>query len=70
MTPYDEDRVLLSVAAFRRDHPQVHVSPPDETRSGMWEVSFAGDGGTATFDSPGLMLRCLSYIGLPEDDED
>jgi hypothetical protein len=65
----DHDHLMFEVSLFKRSHPQVIISRPDECPSGMWEVSFPRSA-TIAFDNPRTMLECLSMVSVPDDEDE
>lgn len=51
-------KALNFVGEFRRRHPDVAVTRPSESRSGMWSVAY-GPADTALFSSVELLARGL-----------
>ena len=60
------ESVLERRESFEARHPDIEIETPLATRSGLWEVHFPGNGGTAGFDSAELMMLALeSRFGVP-----
>jgi hypothetical protein len=55
------DQSLLWLRNFRADHPEVLITYPTETMSGLWEVSLP-DSACLAFDSVTVMRRALCEV--------
>jgi hypothetical protein len=61
--------LLRELRDYTRQHPQVIITPPEETMSRLWEVSLPRSA-TMAFDSLEMLLLALSMTSIPGDDED
>jgi hypothetical protein len=57
----DPSEIDREIDAIMLANPEVSIHGPNETKSGLWEVSLP-ERATIAFDSPGLMLRVLSGL--------
>ena len=58
---------MEALRRYRRDHPQVQIADPEDTYSGLWEVSLPGRACMA-FDTLPQMLRALWTTTFHTDD--
>ena len=52
---------LNQLREFRAAHPEIIISYPSETPSGLWEVSLP-EASCMAFDSVSIMMRALSEV--------
>jgi hypothetical protein len=62
-----QDPTMQALDLYRRIHPEVIITPPEDTPSGLWEVSIPGQS-TMAFEDAGAMLVTLSLIKIPDID--